>query len=32
LFSFRTHVPDELIPINRLGLTITHFREDEAFN
>jgi hypothetical protein len=24
-------VPNELIPINPLGLTITYFREDEAF-
>ena len=24
-------VPNDLIPINPLGLTITHFREDEAF-
>jgi hypothetical protein len=31
VFFFRTHVPNELIPINPLGLTITYFREDEAF-
>ena len=31
VFLFRTHVPNELIPINPLGMTITYFREDEAF-
>ena len=31
VFVFKTHVPNELIPINPLGLTITYFREDEAF-
>ncbi|MGH9713649.1 MAG: VirB8/TrbF family protein [Candidatus Acidiferrales bacterium] len=31
VFFFRTHVPNELIPINPLGMTITYFREDEAF-
>jgi type IV secretory pathway TrbF-like protein len=31
LFVFRTQVPNELIPINPLGLTITYFREDQAF-
>ena len=31
VFSFRDHVPNELIPINPLGFTITYFREDEAF-
>lgn len=31
VFSFRSQVPNELIPINPLGLTITYFREDEAF-
>jgi hypothetical protein len=29
---FKTNVPNELIPINPLGLVITYFREDEAFN
>jgi hypothetical protein len=24
-------VPNELIPINPLGLTISYFREDQAF-
>jgi hypothetical protein len=24
-------VPNELIPINPLGMTITYFREDQAF-
>jgi type IV secretion system protein VirB5 len=31
VFVFRAQVPNELIPINPLGLTITYFREDEAF-
>ncbi len=31
VFVFRTQVPNELIPINPLGMTITYFREDEAF-
>jgi type IV secretory pathway component VirB8 len=31
VFVFRNQVPNELIPINPLGLTITYFREDEAF-
>jgi type IV secretory pathway component VirB8 len=31
LFSFRDHVPNEEILTNPLGLTISHFREDEAF-
>ena len=31
IFLFKSRVPNELIPINPLGLTITHFREDEAF-
>lgn len=31
VFVFRSHVPNELIPINPLGLTITYFREDQAF-
>jgi len=31
VFYFRTHVPNDLIPVNPLGLTITYFREDEAF-
>jgi type IV secretory pathway TrbF-like protein len=31
VFVFKTHVPNELIPINPLGLTVTYFREDEAF-
>ena len=32
VFFFRSQVPNDLIPINPLGLTITYFREDEAFN
>ena len=32
VFIFKTNVPNELIPINPLGLAITYFREDEAFN
>lgn len=31
VFVFRAQVPNELIPINPLGMTITYFREDEAF-
>ena len=31
VFVFRKHVPNELIPINPLGLTISYFREDQAF-
>ncbi|HEY6293240.1 MAG TPA: hypothetical protein VI455_16940 [Terriglobia bacterium] len=31
VFMFRSNVPSALIPINPLGLTITYFREDEAF-
>jgi type IV secretion system protein VirB5 len=31
VFMFRNNVPSQLIPINPLGLTITSFREDEAF-
>jgi type IV secretory pathway TrbF-like protein len=31
VFVFKAQVPNELIPINPLGLTITYFREDEAF-
>lgn len=31
LYLFRKHVPNDLIPVNPLGLTITYFREDEAF-
>lgn len=32
VFLFRTDVRNDMIPINPLGLTITDFREDEAFN
>lgn len=31
VFAFQAHVPNELIPINPLGLTISYFREDQAF-
>ena len=31
LFLFKEDVPNELIPINPLGLTITYFRQDQAF-
>jgi len=31
VFLFRSQVPNELIPINPLGVTITYFREDQAF-
>ena len=30
VFVFKSQVPNELIPINPLGMTITYFREDEA--
>jgi hypothetical protein len=32
VFVFKSNAPNELIPINPLGLAITYFREDEAFN
>ena len=31
LFTFRDVVPNETIPVNPLGLTITYFRDDQAF-
>ncbi len=31
VFVFRNDVSSQLIPINPVGLTITYFREDEAF-
>ena len=31
VFAFKSRVPDEMIPINPLGLTVTYFREDQAF-
>lgn len=31
VFVFKSQVPNEWIPINPLGLTITYFREDQAF-
>jgi type IV secretion system protein VirB5 len=31
VFVFKSRVPNELIPINPLGLAITYFREDQAF-
>ena len=31
LFMFKEQVPNDLIPINPLGLTITYFRQDQAF-
>jgi len=31
VFTFQARVPNELIPINPLGLTISYFREDQAF-
>jgi type IV secretory pathway TrbF-like protein len=30
-FVFKSHVANELIPLNPLGLTITYFREEQAF-
>jgi type IV secretory pathway component VirB8 len=31
LFVFKDQVPNELIPVNPLGLTISYFRQDQAF-
>jgi type IV secretory pathway TrbF-like protein len=31
VFVFKANVPNQLIPMNPLGLTITYFREDQAF-
>ena len=31
VFVVKDRVPNALIPINPLGLTITYFREDQAF-
>lgn len=31
IFLFQDDVPNELIPANPLGLTVTYFREDQAF-
>ena len=31
VFVFKSRVPNELIPINPLGVAITYFREDQAF-
>ena len=31
VFIVRDHVPNAMIPVNPLGLTITYFREDQAF-
>ncbi len=31
-FIVRDHVPNDFIPVNPLGLTITYFREDQSFN
>lgn len=31
VFVFKSRVPNEWIPINPLGLTVTYFREDQAF-
>jgi type IV secretory pathway TrbF-like protein len=31
VFTVREHVPNAMIPINPLGLTVTYFREDQAF-
>jgi len=31
VFAFQDRVPNDLIPINPLGLTISYFREDQAF-
>src|SRR5229473_45302 len=31
VFLFKSQVPNELIPINPLGMSVTYFREDQAF-
>jgi type IV secretion system protein VirB5 len=31
VFVFKSKVPNELIPINPLGVAVTYFREDQAF-
>ncbi len=31
VYSFRDQVRNEMLPVNPLGLTITYFREDQAF-
>ena len=31
VFSFKQRIENDLIPVNPLGLTITYFREDKAF-
>jgi hypothetical protein len=31
VFVFKSRVPNEMIPINPLGLTVTYLREDQAF-
>jgi type IV secretion system protein VirB5 len=32
VFVVKDRIPNELIPVNPLGLTITYFREDQAFD
>jgi type IV secretory pathway component VirB8 len=31
VFVVKEHVPNSIVPVNPLGLTITYFREDQAF-
>ena len=31
VFVKKNRVPNDMIPVNPLGLTITYFREDQAF-
>jgi hypothetical protein len=31
VFITKENVPNAMIPVNPLGLTITYFREDQAF-
>ena len=31
IFVIKERVPNSMIPVNPLGLTITYFREDQAF-
>ena len=31
VYTFRDHVANEMLMVNPLGLTITYFRQDQAF-
>ena len=32
VFVFRNHIPKDILVVNPIGLTITYFREDRAFD